>query len=285
MAYEQNLVLFEALEARATVDARGLPAIRRLPGVGEDPARADAAREDHRGSQSLRAAGPGRRGVPDRREVELHAALIAGAEIRGLQFGRIRARHLPRSRHPALQPAFGDRGHGDRRLCDDGDRRLQLHSRRILGRAHPALRSGAGRGLRGGTVGKEHPGLGRRFRSAHLHRRRRLHLRRGDGAARVARGQTRQTALQAAVSRQFRSVRQTDHDQQYAKLRLRADDHAQGRRVVRRPRAAELRRHDHFFRLRPRRQAGQFRAAARHSRSASCWRWRAACGRAASSRR
>ena len=83
-----------------------------------------------------------------------------------------------------------------------------------------------------GLLGKNILGSRRRFRSAHVRRRRRLHLRRGDRAARVARRQARQAALQAAVSRQLRPVRQADHDQQHAELCLRADHHAQGRRVV-----------------------------------------------------
>ena len=55
----------------------------------------DAAREDHRRGQGLGAARAGRRRVSDRREMELHAALLAGAEVRGVQLGRVRARHLP----------------------------------------------------------------------------------------------------------------------------------------------------------------------------------------------
>ena len=59
-----------------------------------------------------------------------------------------RAWHLPRPRHPALQPAFADRGHGHRRLLHDRHRGLQLHPRRIPRRARAALRSGGERGLR-----------------------------------------------------------------------------------------------------------------------------------------
>ena len=93
--------------------------------------------------QGLGAARPRRRRVPDGREVELHAAQRADAEIRGLQFRRERARHLSRPRHPALQPALADRGHGDRRLRDERHRRLQLHPRRVPRRAGAALRGGA----------------------------------------------------------------------------------------------------------------------------------------------
>ena len=60
-----------------------------------------------------------------------------------------RARHLPRPRHPALQPALADRGHGDRRLRDERHRRLQLHPRRVPRRAGAAFRSGAEGSVRG----------------------------------------------------------------------------------------------------------------------------------------
>ncbi len=66
----------------------------------------------------------------------------------GVQFRRERAGHLPRPRHPALQPALADRGHGDRRLRDGRDRGLQLHPRRVPGRTGAALRGGAAGSLR-----------------------------------------------------------------------------------------------------------------------------------------
>jgi hypothetical protein len=42
----------------------------------------------------------------------------APQKVRRLQFRRERAGHVPRPRHPALQPACAHRGHGDRRLRD-----------------------------------------------------------------------------------------------------------------------------------------------------------------------
>ena len=53
---------------------------------------------------------------------------------------RRRARHLQGPRHPGLQPAHRDRGHGHRRLRDGHQGRLQLHPRRDL-RDLRALRS------------------------------------------------------------------------------------------------------------------------------------------------
>jgi hypothetical protein len=71
--------------------------------------------------KAVRPARPRRRGLPDRPEVELHAQ--GRAEVHPLQLGRIRAGHRQGPRHPALQPACGDRGHGDRLLRHRFDRR------------------------------------------------------------------------------------------------------------------------------------------------------------------
>ncbi len=116
-----------------------------------------------------------------------------------------------------------------------------------------------------GLLGKNILGSGVDFDLLHVHRRGRLHLRRGNRAARVAGGQARQAALQAAVPRELRPLRQAHHHQQHAELRLRAGHHAQGRRLVRRPRTAELRRHRDLFDVGSRGEAVQHRIAARHS--------------------
>ncbi len=205
-------------------------------------------------------------------------------EVRRLQLGRERAGHLPRPRHPALQPALGDRGHGDRRLRDGRDRRLQLHPRRIPRRALPALRVGARGGLRGRPPRQGHPGHRHRLRPVRRRRRRGVHLRRGDGAPRVARGQARQAALQAAVSGELRPVRQADDHQQHAVLRLGARDPAQGREVVRGDGRAECGRHGDLFRVGPRREARQLRVADGHPVPRAARDQRRHAARAASSR-
>jgi hypothetical protein len=142
--------------------------------------------------------------------------------------------------------------------------RLQLHPRRDLGNVR-ALRAGAGRGLRGRLARQEHPRLRVQLRPACRARLRRLHLRRGDGAARVARGQEGAAALQAAVSGQLRPVRQADHDQQHRDLRRGAVHHRPRRRPLPRDRPAEQRRHQDLLGLRRRRAAGQLRDPARHA--------------------
>ena len=70
-----------------------------------------------------------------------------------------------------------------------------------------------------GFLGPEHPRLGFRLRALCAPRLRRLHLRRGDGAARLDRGQERAAALQAAVSGHLRPLWPADHHQQHRDLR------------------------------------------------------------------
>ena len=62
-----------------------------------------------------------------------------------------------------------------------------------------------------GYLGAEHPGRRLRLPAARPPRLRRLHLRRGDGAPRVPRGQEGPAALQAAVPGELRPLRQAHH--------------------------------------------------------------------------
>ena len=65
-----------------------------------------------------------------------------------------------------------------------------------------------------GYVGESILGTGLRLPARRAPRRRRVHLRRGDGAARLARGQARQPAAEAAVPRQPGPLPGADADQQ-----------------------------------------------------------------------
>ena len=65
-----------------------------------------------------------------------------------------------------------------------------------------------------GYLGANILGTGSRGRARRPPRRRRLHLRRGDGAARLARGQARQPAAEAAVPGDPGPLRRADADQQ-----------------------------------------------------------------------
>ena len=80
-------------------------------------------------------------------------------------------------------------------------------------------------GLPGRPPRQGHPRLGLRPRPGRARRCRRLHLRRGDRAARLPRGPPRPTAPAAAVPRGGRSLRQPDGDQQRRVDRVGAEHH------------------------------------------------------------
>ena len=143
---------------------------------------------DHRPDEGQRHARPGRRRVQHRAEVVVHAQGGEGppALPRG-QRRRERARHLQGPGDHAARPAPPDRGLPDRLVQHAGARLLHLSARRVRARA----RGDGGRGQAGlrGQADRQgqRPRLG--LRRLHPPRRRRLHLRRGDGAAGVAGGQ------------------------------------------------------------------------------------------------
>ena len=116
-----------------------------------------------------------------------------------------------------------------------------------------------------GYLGTDILGGGLRLPAARPPRLRRLHLRRGDGAARVPRGQEGPAALQAAVPRELRPVRQAHHDQQHRDLRRGARDHRERRRLVPRAGQAQQRRHQDLLGLGPREPARQLRGPAGHA--------------------
>ena len=128
------------------------------------------------------------------------------------QCGRVRARLLQGPRDHAARSASADRGRAARLFRDARARLLHLRARRV----HPRAREPAGgdrRGLRGQADRQEqHPRLG--LRLLRPPRRRRLHLRRGDGAAGEPGRQEGPAAPEAAVPGQRRPLRRADHGQQ-----------------------------------------------------------------------
>jgi NADH-quinone oxidoreductase subunit E len=185
-----------------------------------------------------------------------------GRQVRGLQFGRRRAGNLQGSRHPALQPAFGDRRDGHRRLCDGRRAWLQLHPRRSMGDL-PALRGSAGRSA-GGWISRQRPaGFGFQLRSLCASRLRRLYLRRRNGVAGVDRRQEGTATVQAAISRLVRPLRQADDDQQHRNLCLDPLHHESRRRDLSRSRQGEQRRDQAVLGFGPRQSARQLRDSAR----------------------
>ena len=207
-------------------------------------------------------------------------------EVHPVQFRRVRARHLQGPRHPALQPACGDRGHGDRLLRDRLQRRLQLPARRVPPRAVRAFRGSAAGSLRD-TAGSARTCSGSGVDVD-------IHAALGAGAyicgeetamMESLEGKKGQPRYKPPFPGQLRPVRQADHDQQHRDLRLGAGDHPQRRRVVPEPRQAEQRRPEDLFGVRPCRQSGQLRGPPRHAVRRSAGSWPAACATAASSRR
>ena len=157
-------------------------------------------RRGDRGPARRRVARPGRRGLPRRAQVAARARR-AGAALPRRQRRRGRARHLQGPPLPRAHAAPDARGHADRRLGRRGRALLHLHARRVPGGARdPAPRD---RRARGGRARRA------RLRRAPP-RRRRLHLRRGIGDARVDRGQARPAAAPAALRRAGRAVRPAD---------------------------------------------------------------------------
>ncbi len=236
----------------------GYRALRRTRG------RKDRPRDGDRGGEEVGAARPRRRGLSHGPQVVVHAARLPGPEVPGLQHRRGRAGHVQGPRHPALQPACPDRGHDHRRLLDRRHRRLQLHPRRDLGRVR-AFRGSPGGSARGRLSRDQHPRRRLRFPAACPPRLRGLHLRRGDGAPRVSRGQEGPAALQAAVPGELRPLRQAHDDQQHRDLRGRSRHPRQRRRLVPGARQAQQRRHQDLFGLGAREPAGQLRDPARHA--------------------
>ena len=148
-----------------------------------------------------------------------------GAEVPRLQLRRRRARHLQGPRPPDVQPAHRHRGHGDRRLRDGRQASPTTTSTARSSRSTSASRRRSRKRAPPATSATTILGSSCDFQLHALPRLRRLHLRRGDGAARIARGQEGPAALQAAVPGELRPVRQADDDQQHRDLRRGAVDH------------------------------------------------------------
>ena len=207
--------------------------------------------EQHDGYQALRQAlrtprgeivdavkasglrGRGGAGLPDRHEVGLPAPGRRPAPLPRGQRRRVRAGDLQGHPAHARQPARARRGRHHLRLRDRGGAGVHLPARRGAARLPPPAQ-GRGRRARGGVHRHRRARLGLRPGRRRPRRRRRLHLRRGDGAAGLPRGAPRPAAPQAAVPRRRRALRPPDRGQQRGVHRQRPVDRPQRRRLVRR---------------------------------------------------
>ena len=163
---------------RPAVDRR-LHRARRLRGP-EEGAHHDARRDHHR-SREERPARQGRRGLPHRAQVAHGGRLRRLPEIHRLQRRRGRPRRVHGRLHDGGQPACRHRGHDHRRAGHRRRRGRALHPRRVRARTrpHPARHR---RRVRGRHPGRVHHGNRPQARPFHRPRRRRVRLRRVDGA-------------------------------------------------------------------------------------------------------
>ncbi len=231
-------------------------AARGLRGA-EDGADQEAGR-DHRDGEGVGPARPRRRRFSDRHEVAVRRQENR-TPLHRLQRRRERAGDVQGPPADGAQPAPAHRGVRDWLLRDRREGRLHLHSRRVLPRAGES-RARHRRGLREGHSRQEHFRIRLRLRRVRPPRRRRLRGGRGDGAARVARGQARAAAQQAAVSRRGRRLRQADRGQQRRDAVQRARHHLERRRLVLGSRPREERRPEAVLRQRSRSQTRRLRS-------------------------
>ena len=168
-----------------------------------DPARPAGA---DRRNEALEPARPRRRRLSDRPQMGERAQRAGRRALHRLQRRRGRARHVqgPRAADLACGPRV--RGHGDRRLCQRRDPRPSLSARRI----RIFTRTTRGRARAHAQRAPPRPGDPRRRRLRFRHRdpsrRRRLCLRRGIGADRIAGGQAGTAAHPAAVPGHARAI-------------------------------------------------------------------------------
>ena len=240
-------------------DARRLPPAGRLRGASQAlsmlaPGR---ARPDH----DLGDPGPRRRRVPDGQEGLVPAPREHG-QVPRVQRRRVRAGHVQGPRAHAEEPAHAHRGDHHRHLRRGHQPGVHLHPRRVRA---PGRHPGGGdrRGRAGRADRRANPRLRPLDEPRAAPRRRGIHLWRGDGTARLAGGQARQPAAEAAVPGDRGALPRPDADQQRRDARHRAPHHPHGRRGLRRARDRDLDRDQARLGVRRRAAAGQLRDRAR----------------------
>ena len=162
----------------------------RLPGAGrllgaDEGADADAARPGDQGSERVRAPGARRRGVPGGTQVGRGEAQRRPAALPVHERRRGRARHVQGSLAAGARAAPAAGRHAHRRLRPAEPPHVHLHPRRVRPGV-PAAGRGAGGGVRGRPLRREHPGHGLLLRPRDLPRGRVVRVRRGLGDADVA---------------------------------------------------------------------------------------------------
>ncbi len=236
---------------------QGLPPGRRLRGArqGAD----DGAGRDHRRGQEVGPARPRRRRLPRRHEVGLHPQ------------GKDKPKYLVCNADESEPGTFKDRllmEHDPHQLiegcaiccCAVQAGRCYIYIRGEYTKAAAILERALEEAYEGGHPRRQRDGLGLQARHVRPPRRRRLHLRRGDRDAGVARGQARPAARQAAVPGGRRRLRRAHRDQQRRDAVQRAAHPHPRRRLVQGDRHGRAQHRPQALRhLRPRGAAGHLR--------------------------
>ena len=185
-----------------------------------------------RGGQGSGLRGRGGAGFPTGAQVDLPAQGPSRPDLPVRQRRRERAVHLQQPHPDGGGPAPGPRRHHPRLLRHPGQHGLHLHPLRIRPLLPRACRRPSTRPTPTNLLGRNI--LGKDFHLDVLHppRRRRLHLRRGDGPDREPGRQAGLAAHQAAVSRRRRGLPQADGRQQHRDAGLRDAHHRPRRRLV-----------------------------------------------------
>ena len=223
----------------------------------------DRCRGGRRRGDRVQAHGSRRRRLPDRSQVGGGGGPAGPAALPRLQRRRVGAGHVQGSRAARRRSVRDRRGDDDRRVRHRLQPRATCTSAASIPRPRRIVLGAIEAARAAGLLGAGHPRLGVRLRHRAPARRRRLHLRRGDGALRVDRGQARRAAQQAAVPGRGRAVRQADRGQQRRDAGQRAADRPRGRRGVRRDRHGGLDRPEALLPVRPRRATGRLRGRVR----------------------
>ena len=247
-------IVFAGTNGGATHEHRRLRRRRRIQRAAQGAR--DGAGRRHRRARGIRAARARRRGLPDRTQVGVRSEARPAAEaaLPRRQRRRVGAWNLQGPGDHAPRPVPVPRGLPDRGVRDPVPARVRLHPRRVRAGVR-----GASRLARGDAEGRSP----RRSDDRRPPRRGCLHLRRGDGAPRVARGEARPAADEAAVPRDRRPVRGADRSEQRRVDHDRHPGHRDGRRGVREARRRELGRDACVLALGQRRQPRELRAPAR----------------------
>ena len=140
-------------------------------------------------------------------------------------------------------PFDADRGHDDRRPRGRRDAGLHLPALGVPARGSRAQRRRSPRRMPAGYLGGDMQGSGKALRARGARRRRRLHLRRGDLAAREPRRQARQGALAAAAAGDRRACSASPPSSTTSSPGQRADHPRARRRVLQGLRHGPLARH------------------------------------------